>query len=357
MGRLACLFLSTVFALFPPRVNAAPVEPQTDALPAASPLPSLPAPLEATLRAASESGWRLGRFHTGSNADSLAPGDGAAAIVTLTEGTRTRQWLVSIRAVEPSAKEQADFKAPPPLTLYCNTGTTLTFKNAYAFLDLSTRGPFAERGRPDKKPGEERRARTAVNSEHLMLGFDRACRAAIRLRENSTDGMGFSFKTSPFPPEDIPANRARADALGLTPDEERAFAGTIPALLGFFQIALTTPGVQEIMTEVLDIPFWSVVSRGGRVDPSLDFDAKNIQRLPDAGDSLRYVLPMTLHLNGKPALKLSFVVSSPKPPLLATAGIVAVFAGHPRKEDRRATIEIVSAVAGSREGAAARALP
>jgi hypothetical protein len=60
------------------------------------------------------------------------------------------------------------------------------------------------------------------------------------------------------------------------------------------------------------------------------------------GDSL-YRFPVVIDLNGKPALRCTLIVNSPRPPLLTCAGIVGVAAEPAESSDKRIEIRVVSA--------------
>lgn len=305
-----------------------------------------PPPYPEILAAAPGQRWSFNEVDAMSE-DPLRPGDEAIALVTLFDGETEKQWVVVLTVVTPTPDEQKRMVTPPPLTLYTSNGTQLQFQNELALLETKTFGPFHPKKR-NNKALNPRRARTGVNVEHLKLGFDRACSTLLRFREASrhipdADRFGMHFGPQPFPAEKIEQTRRVANLVGLTTEDEKAFAGTLPALFGFFQIALNTPGLQEILMEVVDVPFWSVVRKGGKVEPYFNFDAAHMAELPANNGMRQYSMPVTLTLNGKHALNLTFGVVAPKSPVLTTAGIVGMAANHPTDPSKRAVIQLVSA--------------
>ncbi len=309
-------------------------------------IPPFPTAFSATSEHATAQGCVWRRF-TAPASGRAQVGDRAWALVTAAEGDRRKQWLVDLEVGTPTADEQKKIKNPPPFIMYVNTGSRIEFQNDYLLLELRTSGPFLA-GKNETKRNRPRSARAAVNGDHLMLGFDRACAAMLRLKALRPDqsdqrGLGLSFSTQPFPPEETAKNKELAEKIGLTSEDEKAFAGTAPALLSFFQIALTTPGLQDIFKEVLDLPLWSIISRGGKIEPDFKLEGEHMVEVPSDSGDRRFLLPMMLRLNGKPALHVTMIVTTPRPPLLTTAGIVAVYARHPTDPKKTATIEIVSA--------------
>jgi len=103
---------------------------------------------------------------------------------------------------------------------------------------------------------------------------------------------------------------------------ERALAGGIPALFSFFDVVQHTEGLEDILLNVVRKPsLWSVITHIG-VSVNLRVDVKNM--LPadptpwgSLSGSPMYYFPLMLDLNRELALKVTFVVTSPRPPLLA----------------------------------------
>ena len=52
---------------------------------------------------------------------------------------------------------------------------------------------------------------------------------------------------------------------------------------------------------------------------------------------------MLLELNKQPALRVTFVVTSPKPPLLGCGGIVGMLAEKPGEKETYLTLRVISA--------------
>ncbi len=283
--------------------------------------------------------------------DSLNPGDSVTALVTFREkGARLTQWLVHVQVVPPRVDELPD-KPSAPMVMHTSTGNKLEFTSSPAIVSLRTLGPFAEPGAKRRSPKvEDKSARFGLNQDFLGLGLDKAAAIAMRFRKNKPAELkgGFSFGPNPFSESEVAAGRKLADALHITADEERALAGTGPALVSYFGIVQRTSGLEDILFKILDMPsLWSIMRRGG-INTHFQTRSEHISPargadwgLPEA-QPVHY-LPMVLELNNQPALNLTFVVTAPQPPLLTCGGIVGMLAEPPGDKENYLTLRIVSA--------------
>jgi hypothetical protein len=88
--------------------------------------------------------------------------------------------------------------------------------------------------------------------------------------------------------------------------------------------------------------------RNHGVKASFDIDHNAVAVLTTAGwglpaDPPVYALPATLTINNHPALKLTLLVTAPRPPLLVCGGIVGFLAENPAEAETYLTLRIVSA--------------
>lgn len=147
--------------------------------------------------------------------------------------------------------------------------------------------------------------------------------------------------------------RAFAARIGVTPAEERAFAGVMPALFEFLGIAQQTPGLSELLWRTLDLPSaLSIVRNLGVRDVSFAFQGRETTRLDPrawnlSAEKTAYLLPLDLKLNGHPSLVVKMVVTAPQPPRLVSGGIVAMVAESPSKPDKFVTFHLLSATRGA----------
>lgn len=271
------------------------------------------------------------------------PGDSVTALVTLYESERYRQWLIQLTAAKLTAAEQKQIenaKSKLTIEMFTSVGTAIRINSAPYPIEARTIGPFSsdEPAAPAKpfKPAEKR-ARALVIGGFLGLGLDRFCTGGQRLRRAAEQSDGAAQKLDwqaglkPFPADVIAKNQPLAAAVGFTPEDERSiFAGPL-ALRAFFNVAQKTPGLQDILLELLDKSSlaWSMVTHNGDLKPSFKPDYSKIgipvdskawsPALPPA-----YRCPMLILLNEKPSLEAELVVTAPQPPLLNCAGVIGM---------------------------------
>jgi hypothetical protein len=279
--------------------------------------------------------------------DALNPGDSITGLVTLHEkGARQMQWLVYMEVVVPGAKDDLE-KTAKPMVLYTTAGNKFEFGSSPKMVTVRTIGPFVESGDKRKVKAEDKSARFALDKGSLSLGLDRAAAAVTRLKLTKEHG-NFGFGGTPFSEAEIAKGRKVAQEAHITSDDERALCGAVPALLSYFNFAQHTPGLQDIFFKVVDMPsVWSMVRYVG-VSANLRFETAQF-RAADAfaweasGSAPAYYFPMSLDLNNQPALKLTLVVTAPKPPLLGCGGIVGMLAEKPGEKETYLTLRIISA--------------
>ncbi len=297
--------------------------------------------------------------------NALDPGDSATILVTQFEkGGHHSQWLIYLEVVPPTERERTA-KPPPPKSIYTTFGNKLEFASARAFVKVRTLGPFVE-PEPNRQPPavEDESARIALDTGFLGLGFDRAAAAIYRIHQFRNDTTlqdsfdSFGAGESPFSKTQVAAGRKFAAASHITPAEERALGGMSPALQGYFGLAEETPILNKILFKVFDAPsVWSLV-RKGRM-PSVGIEALvaspiDPREWPMTAGAPVYSFPWTVTINDHPALELSAIVTSPRPPFLITGGIISLLAANPQEKERYLTLYVIGARRGG--GAASKAL-
>lgn len=279
--------------------------------------------------------------------DALNQGDSITGLVTLHEkGARQTQWLVYMEVVTPGPKDDLD-KPQKPMVLYTTGGNKFEFGSSPKMVTVRTLGPFVESSDKRKIKADDKTARFALDKGFLSLGLDRGAAAVMRLKMTKEHG-NFGFAGEPFSDSEIAKGRKLAETAHITTDDERALCGSCPALLSYFNFAQHTPGLQDIFFKVVDMPsVWSMVRHVG-VSANLKFETEQF-RAADAfaweasGHAPVYYFPMQLDLNNQPALKLTLVVTAPKPPLLGCGGIVGMLAEKPGEKETYLTLRIISA--------------
>lgn len=287
------------------------------------------------------------------------PGDTITALVSLTDGDEFSQWLVQLTCVEKNEKER---QRPPAKDehLFSSMGTEIVFRHTRVAISVRVMGPYRRvkdfhdpaQLRASLKAATDVRARFTVDSEYLGLGLDRACEASVALREGLKSRPELrSFRWSaggePFPPEVIKDVQAKSKGIGLTPERERAVFGLHPAMWEFWRLASRTPGLQDILRKVADLPWWSIIMKGGEVEVELKPYLSGANSLNLEGNVGGYVsgyaFPLAVEVNGKPALACSVLVVSARPPLLTSAGILAIAAQPPDGKGPHLMVQISAA--------------
>jgi hypothetical protein len=310
-------------------------------------------PLNATLLAANRAGLLVEGFAAPASRPELQSGDTITALVSLIEDKALTQWLVQLRAADLTEKE----KQMPPLPdwrLYTSTGQEFNFAGKRAALEIRMVGPLKSWATNDEKAvraAKDQKVRILVNSEHLQLGFDRACAAWARTdaalaHKGSKAQPSWRMNTQRFTPEQLVQGKTDGQLLGMTVEEERAMAGSFPALLEFFSITLQTSELKDVLMEVADIPWWQLIKHGGQPEINVNYlspfgrgEAKTWQL---SADESVWFMPLRFELFGKPVLACRLAVTAPKPPLLTSAGIVGVAAQRPDGKGPHLMIQIMA---------------
>ena len=306
-------------------------------------------PFPALVTAAEASNIPLDRIDPRTETETINPGDSFTALVTLCKkGSPRTQWLLYLRAEAADPQAQAT-NSKETMVIYNTLGNKLEFVSSPTIAVLCTLGPFAEsQGKVRPPKTTEKNARFALDKGWLGLGLDQAAEVFLRLKESKVKGP-IASGTVPFSDAQIIAGRKLASALKLTTEEERACAGTYPALLSYFRTAQQTPGLNNILEKIVDRPsVWSLTRNLGV--KTIGFSWQLERLAPADGPSWGlptgqpvYYCPMVLVLNSHPALNLTLVVTAPHPPLLTCAGVIGVLAEKPDDKDTYLTLRIVSA--------------
>jgi hypothetical protein len=145
--------------------------------------------------------------------------------------------------------------------------------------------------------------------------------------------------------------RSAAESMHLTMEEEHALGGMFPALFSYADIIENTEGLEHIMMKVVEKP--SILSVVGHLGVSINFmfDTANfgpedLVPLGWNGSQPAYHFPIRLEINNRLALRVTFVVTSPRPPLLTCGGIVSMLAENPSDKSTYLTWRIISARCG-----------
>lgn len=269
------------------------------------------------------------------NRVAMAPGDGVTMLITLQDGAKQKQWLLALDAVPPAR----DGKVRTSNGTLTFAGYSFHFSGENAPLLARLIGPLQESDRDSEAATAPKvvQQRIDVSAAFLGLGIQdapavlktmRAARDAHPLPENA--------------PEELV--RKRLEASGLKEPQLRAFAGTIVALLEFFQVTVRTPGLKDVAFAVIEIPWLSLLKGKPMFDlnmlPEDRAAAAPAWSIPGAGPMS--VLPLLLKMNGKPIAVCQMAAVAPRPPLMVSAGIVGMVVASPSGKGPRMSVQVIS---------------
>lgn len=321
------------------------------------------APLPAIQKAAEAKHIPLAELQLApSGRETLRPGDTVTALVSVVKGKTLEQHVITLTSVpRPASVKKEKVQSA---RYYTSTGHAFELSSAQTFLEIGLIGPLAAAANDRKVTtaveGMKRRV-VGVAGDYLSLGLDRMPAMALRVeqakRENPDRPQGnLQINNQPFPADVVAKNREAADAAGITEADERAVVGGILAMIEFFQIAARTPGLQDVLEEVIDIPWWSIIRSGGKMPGMSLVVLPGFSELPAAdwglaGDARIYGFPLQLFLNEKPALLFQLAVTAPRPPWQASAGVIGLAAGRPDGKGPQLHLRIVAARAAEEKTA------
>lgn len=287
----------------------------------------------------------------------LVPGDSVTTLVTLHERrSQLTQWLICFQAV---ANPESSSSNPPPLVLYTSTGNKLEFVRSRAQMQIRTVGPFTQSSSGwEHASVKDESARVAVNQSFLSLGLDRATAALARLnldrQQTGAEKLHFSVGPNPFSSTQIIQGKEMASLLKITPAEERALAGGLPALFSYFNTVQQTPDLESILRKVLSTPsIWAIAKalvKDGGIAPRLAIGSPRERVGPVSlpgwnlpSNPQLYSFPIEVTICGHHALTLTLIVTAARPPLLACGGIVGFLAENPEDKENFLTFRVISA--------------
>ncbi len=309
-----------------------------------------PRALPEILAAAQQAGIPIDRFEQRAERRSAVPGDSVTALISLSQGAKLEQWVLGLTT---AALTEQETRLPPlkEFRAYSSTGTESRFGGRRAAITVALVGPVSRGAPAAAKPSSAaRRGRILVNAEYLEFGFDDACEATLSMREeNRGDGGGekldYRIERTPFPAAVVRANQPLAVRRGLTAARERALIGSGLALPEFLRLIAKTPGLQDILRNVIDVSWWSVLTRGStgklKSRPLIPY-VRKLDGKPSGGSPPGYFLPVAILLNEEPALSCALLVKEPRAPFATTAGVFGVAACRPYSQDLQLTIRLIA---------------
>lgn len=303
-------------------------------------------PLEASLQAARAVGVPTEGVALLEVGAAPAVDDEVSFLATVEEDGKLRQWVVLLRAQHVTQDEKERFPVPERV-IYTNLARApIVFpKEDIGGVAIRTLGPFTAGNTASK--GGDVWSGALVAPGYLREGLMQGSLIIGAMKARSLQGT-VSFADSPLPEKDVSEGMAVREALDISEESVRGFAGFSPAMLAFFNIATQTKGIDAILKEMIDLPWWRLALGGGRfkeihfqlVDPMIDMPAR-YWGLPE-GTAIR-TFGLVLHLDRKPALHCVFAVTQPRPPLNNSAGIVGLVAIRPDHAGPRLTLSLLAA--------------
>lgn len=256
--------------------------------------------------------------HDASDAPVLRLGDKATVLVTVVDDRDVRQWLVLLLD---NGLKPGEEKPRPTIHQFTTTGHDLAYERHPVGIAIRSVGPI--RG-ADARDLKDQWSGAIVSQEFLLLGFDSV---ATTMRKLAQQPFNFGAGSNPFPadvgngPKAVPAN--------FTLEDERAFVGGTMALAEFLQVASQTPGVRDVLRELLDLSWRDYLHSpniGINFDTAVSDDSPEWWGVPR--DATCRILTFRLSLNGQPKLLCRAVVTRPSGPLATVAGIVGLAVGR-----------------------------
>lgn len=268
-----------------------------------------------------------------SSTNGLRPGDAATVLITFIEKKKQTQWLLEVEATTPDPKKPA--AKPAKLTIGSSFAPPMKFESKPVPAKLRMFGPFGAAGWARAPKAELTKAQFSLNEDFLALGMDQAAAAVFRWSQT----VDFSKRVS---------SNALV-SVNPTLAELRAVCGTVPALMSYFEIVQHTEGLQSLLYKLVDLPsLWSMIKNRG-MHMNLSFGEGLVPSVGDPEDwklpasASVYYFPWMVRLNGQPALKVTLVATSPRPPLLVCGGVVGVLLEKIGDDETYMTLRLLSA--------------
>lgn len=317
-----------------------PVEPP---LPQFRQLPAMPG----VRVAAKAAGVALEGISAPTNREKMQPGDSAVFLASLTDGKKLTQWVVTLKIAVLPEKVRGEPRAEK--IAYSNTGHIFRFTENKTGVRISVLGPFKA---PDQQKAEIKRKQVVITEEMLAAGLNGLPILSLKMKAMQNNPaakgktMNISVRPQPFTEEQIEADRQTAAFFGITERDERALAGTAPALMQFFSLITATPGLTDMLKSVIDVPFWSLLGSG--MKPRIDLNTVPFEKEISSDrwalplETKIFALPLELRINGKLSLLCQLAVIDPKPPFQTSAGVIGLAAGAPDGKGPVLTLQLVS---------------
>jgi hypothetical protein len=275
--------------------------------------------------------------------NTLHPGDSVTVLATFVQKENQTQWLLYIEATTPDPNKKPE--EPSSVTVTSSFGPPITYESKLVPAKLRFFGPFQDISTPKQtKPGEQD-ALFSLNENFLSLGFDQA--AAVLWRWSQT-AVKATIRAD-IAGSTEPASSKAPSSWKPTLAEQQAISSQFPALLSYVDIVQHTKGLDDLLFKLVKKPsLWSVIRHlGMKADISFGNGLEPTPANPAdwnlPASAAAYYYPWLLRFNGQPALKITLVVTSPRPLLLICGGVIGVLAEKVGDDETYMTMRVVSA--------------
>ncbi len=294
----------------------------------------------------------LNSIEIGENESQPEKGNSVSFLITLKNNSSVQQWLAIITQDDLSPDE-TQMEPMPGETIYTSTGRVFKFTNTRAALNFNLIGPFtATESKSDERFIKQLSNPYRVLISHEKLNCDLSMYAETSLAfRKRCEAVGVKSKdlfyigsSNPVSESNLEKGKPYTRIVHPTDGEERMIFSVYFALNSFYSAAMAIDEFKDIVYQVIDLPIWSIITRfrlSSNINYSYDVHTFNASSLGIVNNA--YEQPLKLSFNGKMALKASIVMTKPRPPLKACAGIVVLYAEHPVDKDKNLLIQLISA--------------
>ncbi len=259
-----------------------------------------------------------------------------------------KQWVVRLETVAPPEDFRREQIAHT--VLYASSGDKIEFSSATEFLNISTLGPYVVKLKSNKgkwKENEILSHRTRVPRDYLRLGFDKLGEFSLKFQNENEGAPSFDISAAgePFPEEVIEETKRALSERGITKEHLTPVFGFAPAIQSFFGIIQSTPGISDILRDIVDRPsVFSLITNGvafGFQGIGGEVTLEDPKKWNLDSDTPCYRIPVVMLLNDKPALEILLIVTSPSGGLEICAGVVGVIVHTPKNRDKKMMVRII----------------
>jgi hypothetical protein len=250
--------------------------------------------------------------------DDVPQAESVRFVCEVSRSGEKEQWLIAIgpssRPIRSGEKSVSGVVALFQRSLLCSTGREYRFSDLPFAMDVQMVGPFSD------VSGVHRPASETARAIGNAVYFDEGLFATAQLYERVLSSgreiprLAFLFRAR-YSAERIASDRAKAEAAGLSVEDEREIARSAFALNQFGLVAGKVDGFRQLLGAVIDLP---TILQGLYI--SIDWG--QLKRVMDANGMAedRFEAPITLQTKSRLSGTISFV--RPRGPLKYCAGIV-----------------------------------